>query len=189
MLTGPLATLKRKADGSVIVQAGRRMDPANTETVSFPSVNIDLVRHRIKTKFLESKLLALVSSAACGTDLLALEVAEQINVDRFILLPSPPAAFRASSVTDRPGNWGNLFDRLIKTSHVQVFTLPERQQGYLEMNVRLLDNAQSFAKRLEVEARAMVAWNQESRGADDVTAHFLEQARLRHLQIIDISTL
>jgi hypothetical protein len=189
MLIGRLAVAKRKADRSVIVQAGRRVDGANAETACFPVANVNLVKDRIKAGLLENKPLALVSSAACGTDLVALEVAEQIKIDRFILLPSLPAEFRASSVTDRLGNWGDLFDRLMKTSHVEVLTLPEGQQGYLETNLKLLDKAQSMAKKRDVEVKAMVAWNQESKGPDDVTAHFLEQARLRYLPIINISTL
>jgi hypothetical protein len=189
MLIGRLAVTERKADRSVIVQAGRRVDATNAETVCFPVANVNRVKDRIKAELVENNPLALVSSAACGTDLLALEVAEQIKVDRFILLPSQPAAFRASSVSDRPGNWGDLFDRLMKTSHVEVLTLPEGQQGYLETNLKLLDKAQSMVKKRHVELKAMVAWNQESKGPDDVTAHFLEQARLRYLPIIDISTL
>ncbi len=78
---------------------------------------------------------------------------------------------------------------MIKKAQVGVLTLSEGQQGYLETNVKLLDKAQSLANRYDVEARAMVVWNLESRGPDDVTAHFLEQARLRDLSIIEISTL
>jgi hypothetical protein len=189
MLIGRLAIAKGKAAGSVIVQAGRRVDAANAETARFPDANVDLVKDRVKAKFLENKPVAIVSSAACGSDLLALEIAEQMNVERFILLPSKPAAFRASSVTDRPGDWGALFDQMIKNSHTEVLTLPDGQQGYLETNLKLLDKAQSLAKKHDVEARAMVVWNQQSRGPDDVTAHFLEEARRRHLPIIDISTL
>ncbi len=178
-----------KSGKCVIVQAGRRVDAENAETARFASTNINLVRERIKNKFLEHKPLALVTSAACGTDLLALEDAERMNIERFILLPSPPAAFRAASVTDRPGDWGDLFDRLIKTSHMEVLTSPEGHEGYLQTNLKLLDKAQTLATKHKVEAKAMVVWNLESRGTDDVTAHFLVQARLRGLSVIEISTL
>jgi len=76
------------------------VDASNAETARFPAANVNLVRERIKAKFLENKPVALVTSAACGTDLLALEVAADANVERFILLPTKPVAFQASSVTD-----------------------------------------------------------------------------------------
>ncbi len=79
---------------SVIVQAGRRVDASNNEIPRFPHANVNRVRERMKAKFLENKPVALVTSAACGTDLLALEIAEEMNVECFILLPSKPAAFR-----------------------------------------------------------------------------------------------
>ena len=174
---------------SVIVQAGRRVDGTGAKTARFPSANVNVVRQRIRTKLLENKTVALVTSAACGTDLLALEVAEQMKIEAFILLPASPATFRASSVTDRPGNWGDLFDQVIKKAHTQVLTLSAGHQGYLETNTKLLDTAQRLANTYDVEARAMVVWNEESRGPNDVTAHFLEQARVRHLPVIQISTL
>jgi hypothetical protein len=189
LLLVPEIVLADAVRKSVIAQAGRRVDAPEAQTARFPAANVNLVKERIKTEFLENEPVGLVTSAACGTDLLALETAEQMNVERFILLPSKPAAFRASSVVDRPGDWGDLFDRMIKTSHVEVLTLPEGQQGYLETNLRLLDKGQSLAKTRNVETRAMVVWNKQSRGPDDVTGHFLEQARLRHSPIIEISTL
>jgi hypothetical protein len=173
---------------SVIAGAGRRVDATEAQIARFPSANIELVKHRIQEGFSKNKPLALVTSAACGTDLLSLEIAGQMNVERFILLPSDPAAFRASSVTDRPGNWGDLFDRTIKESHVEVLSLPEGQEGYLETNLRLLNKAQALAKKHKVETKAMVIWDQKLRGPDDVTGHFLAQARERGLRIIEIST-
>jgi hypothetical protein len=173
---------------SVIAGAGRRVDAPGAQSARFPSTNIELVKRRIQEGFSKNKPSVLVTSAACGTDLLSLEIAGQMNVERFILLPSAPAAFRASSVTDRPGNWGALFDRMIKESHVEVLSLPEGQEGYLETNLRLLDKAQALAKSMKLETKAMVIWDQKSRGSDDVTAHFLAQARERGLPVVEIST-
>ena len=120
---------------SVIVQAGRRVDAPNAETARFPSTNVNVVKERIKSRFVEYNPVALVTSAACGTDLLALDIAEQTKAERFVLLPSSPAVFRSSSVTDRPGNWGELYDRILKKAHVEVLTLPEGQEGYLETKI------------------------------------------------------
>ena len=58
-----------------------------------------------------------------------------------------------------------------------------------ETNLKLLDRAQVLAKQEHITVDALVVWNQESRGPDDVTGHFVEQAKLRKLPILQISTL
>ncbi len=179
----------RKAAGPVLVQAGRRVDAPDAAAVRFPSSNVDVVRQRIRKYFGESKPDFLVTAAACGTDLLALEVAGQLNIKRVVLLPSEPAVFRTSSVVDRPGDWGEMFDRLVKEVKVEILDVPEGQRGYLETNLRLLDRAQTLASSNNTVARALVIWNKKSRGPDDVTGHFLAQAQQRKMQVVEISTL
>jgi hypothetical protein len=179
----------RKAAGPVLVQAGRRVDAPDASIPRFPPGNVDLVRQRIRKYFEASKPEFLVSAAACGTDLLCLEVAGELKIKRVVMLPTEPAAFRASSVADRPGNWGEMFDRLLKEVNAEILDVPEGQTGYLETNIRLLERAETLASSNNTVARALVVWNKKSRGPDDVTAHFLDQARLRKLPIAEISTL
>jgi hypothetical protein len=95
------------------------------------------VRRKIQELFNQEKPLAVVCYAACGADLIVLDVAESMGVERYALLPSKPDEFRKSSVVDRPGDWGDIYDRVLKTSRVKVLKLPEGQQGYLETNLRL----------------------------------------------------
>src|SRR5690349_14846625 len=106
--------LLRKAAGPILAQAGRRIDAPNASIARFPAANIELVRGRIRKYFEAAKPDFLVSSAACGTDLLCLEVAGELKINRVVLLPTDPKIFRNSSVVDRPGNWGEMFDRLLK---------------------------------------------------------------------------
>jgi hypothetical protein len=179
----------RKAAGPVLVQAGRRVDAPDASIPRFPPGNVDLVRQRIRKYFEASKPEFLVSAAACGTDLLCLDVAGELKVKRVVMLPTEPAVFRASSVADRPGNWGEMFDRVLKEVNAEILDVPEGQTGYLETNIRLLDRAETLATSNNTVARALVVWNKKSRGADDVTGHFLDQARLRKMPIAEISTL
>jgi hypothetical protein len=178
-----------KSAGPVIVEAGRRVDAPDAETPRFPPANVDKVRQRIQQLFTRERPVAFVSSGACGADLLALEVAGHIHVPRYLLLPSPPEQFRKSSVTDRPGNWGALYDNVLKTAKIEVLTLPDGQEGYLQTNLKLLDRAEALAREHHTSTAALVIWNEQSRGPDDVTAHFLEQAKLRKIPVTEISTL
>jgi len=175
--------------GPIIVGAGRRVDAPDTNVRRFPPQNVPKVRNKIQQLLASQKPLAIVSAAACGADLLLLDVAGEIHVRCYVLLPSEPEEFRVSSVTDRPGNWGELYSKVLRTAKVEVFKLPEGQEGYLETNLKLLDRGEMLAKHEHTTVNALVVWNQESRGPDDVTAHFLEQAKLRKMPILEISTL
>ena|GEM_PF-695383 len=183
------AAERRNAAGPVFVHAGRRVDAPNATTPRFPAANVDLVKKRIHDVFTAKKPAFLVTAAACGADLLTLEVAGDLKIKRIVLLPSEPPAFRQSSVVDRPGDWGTMFDRLIKEVQVEVLGVQEGQAGYLETNLRLLDRAQSLASANNTVTNALVVWDKKSRGPDDVTGHFLAQARLRKMPILEISTL
>src|SRR5438445_10672543 len=134
-----LSALDRKnAAGPVMVHAGRRVDAPDAADPRFPPSNVDLVRRRIHEVFVAKKPSALVTAAACGADLLALEAARELQINCIVLLPSEPAAFRQSSVVDRPGNWGELFDALMKEVDVDILGAEDGQAGYMETNLRLL---------------------------------------------------
>jgi hypothetical protein len=82
-----------------------------------------------------------------------------------------------------------MFDRVVKEVNVEILDVPEGQTGYLETNVRLLERAQTLASSNNTVARALVVWDKKLRGPDDVTGHFLAQARLRRMPVVEISTL
>lgn len=184
-----LREVEASAKRPVVVAAGRRVDAPNAKDARFPAANVDAVRKTIAEFFAQQKPGALVCSGACGADLLALQVAGERHMKRYMVLGADVAEFRKSSVTDRPGNWGELFDRAIKTSKVEVLKLPDGQEGYLETNLKLLDRAQAVAKQSGTTVVALVIWNEQSRGPDDVTVHFLQQAKLRKIPVTQISTL
>jgi len=52
-----------------------------------------------------------------------------------------------------------------------------------------LDRAEALAKKFEASVKALIIWNGQSRGSDDVTGHFLEQAKRRGIPVTQISTL
>ena len=175
--------------GPVIVAAGRRVDAADAATERFPQRNVPDVRAKLEDFLKQQTPSAIVSSGACGADLLVLQAVANDRVQRYVLLPSSPEEFRESSVTDRPGDWGPIYDEVLKSSQVEVLELPTGQEGYLEINRRLLDKAAALAAELGTSVSALVIWNQESRGDDDVTAHFLHEARQRSFPVTEISTL
>ena len=174
--------------GPVLVCAGRRVDAADASVRRFPQQNVSRVRSDMESFLDEQKPIALVSSAACGADLLILQASLQRHLACHVLLPSAPEEFRRSSVTDRPGDWGPIYDAVLKACQVEVFRLSSGQEGYLEINRKLLDKAQALARQQTTWVAALVVWNEESRGNDDVTAHFLDEAGRRGFPVTQIST-
>src|SRR6267378_3813558 len=93
----------------VVALAGRRIDLPGTQPPRFPLDNIGTVGRRFAEALDKVHAVALVCSAACGADLVALEQAERLGLRRRIVLPFRRERFRSTSVTDRPGDWGPLF--------------------------------------------------------------------------------
>jgi len=175
--------------GPVIVAAGRRVDVPGTTMPRFPPENVPLVHTRIHELIEREHPVAVVASAACGADLLLLQAAQEAQSQLHVLLPASPEQFRESSVADRPGNWSEIYSDILRHADVKVLNLPDGQEGYLAINLQLLDTAQAVAADYRTDLLAVVIWNQESRGDDDVTAHFLQEAQRRHMAVREISTL
>ena len=97
----------------IIAVAGRRIDAAEAETPRFPLENVALVGRRLDARFEREGATAMVSSAACGADLVALMVAGRRGIRRRLVLPFGREKFRETSVTDRPGDWGPMYDQVL----------------------------------------------------------------------------
>src|SRR5512141_1497998 len=97
---------------SVVALAGRRVDAPDANQIRFPLRNAPMVEERIRECF-QKGVRVLVCSAACGSDLLALGVAGELGIRRRIVLPFPRDLFRETSVIDRPGDWGERYDRVL----------------------------------------------------------------------------
>lgn len=159
------------------------------------------MRDAIRALFKETKAQALVCSAACGADLLALEVADDLGLYTKVVLPFSPEPFRSTSVTDRPGDWGPLFDRLVSTALQQraldvIEHSASDHEAYLHVTGTLLQIALDLAKRTREGATAavpgvvtaVVVWDGAPRGVDDLTAHFAASAQALAIPMHSIHT-
>jgi hypothetical protein len=184
----------------VVALAGRRVDPPDADTPRFPSENVGLVRERLRSFLEERQAAVLVCSAACGADLVALEAASSLGLRRRIVLPFDPEHFRETSVTDRPGDWGPLYARVIEaaTRAGDLAVLEgagDEGPAYVAANERILDEALRLGGVAETlgpgspeTALAVVVWEGHSRGDDDATAQFATSARRRGLAVAEVLT-
>jgi hypothetical protein len=172
---------------------GRRIDPPDAEQVRFPLRNREMVRARLLALFDSSQAGTLVCSAGCGADLLALEAAGQCGWRRRVILPFDGGRFRDTSVTDRPGDWGGLYDRTLqditRSGDVVTESAPPNCEPYVFANDRILNEAVRLAAVSGESAAAVVVWDGEDYGAGDLTASFAAAARSRGMNVLQVSTL
>lgn len=177
--------------GIVVALAGRRVD-ASGAPPRFPQANIPTIKRAIEEKFRGLSAVALVSAAACGADLLAIEVAAALGLRFRIVLPSAPARFRNTSVVDRGSEWGPVFDTaLAKAQSTDDVVVIEdgnevNDDIYLRANEAILDQAQAIAAGRPVVA--VVVWEGRPRDGVDVTAAFAASARKRGISVEQVGT-
>ncbi len=177
----------------IIALAGRRVDGEKTEQPAFPAKNVGAVRQRVKKLLRSAGATALVSSAACGADLVALEAAGALAIRRRVVLPSEPAVFLKTSVADRPGNWPEIYARTIKEVSAQgdlvvAHGLGEGDAAYEAANERILEEALLLAGPSgPAGVLAVLVWNGPRKGPD-ITASFGNAARRRKIKIVEIAT-
>jgi len=178
---------------TVYALAGRRPDAPDAGTRRFPVENCGLVAGRIKRLFKEQGATTLVSSAACGADLLALGVAENLDIRRRIILPLDASRFRTTSVTDRPGDWGPCFDAIIARTEKDddLIILSEQLTGYESykaVNMAILDHAEKL-KGPEETIRICLVWEGAPRADDDLTYQLALAARSKGWPVDEVLTL
>lgn len=174
----------------VAVLAGRRVDAADATPARFPLDRVGAVRAELRQLLDRLDARVLVAAAACGADLIGLEEAQKRHMETRIVLPFAPTRFRESSVIDRPGGWGPIFDRaLAGAASVRDEQLdPDDEATYLAGNEAILRVAEKLREPGE-PAVAIVVWNGESRGPGDVTEAFLNSARAKGYAIEEVRTI
>lgn len=180
----------------IVAFAGRRVDAEDSKSEAFPLSNVTIVEQRLRGFFESNEVKGLVCSAACGADLLALKVATEMNIPRKILLPTDVRQFKTTSVSDRPGEWDDLYDQMVDTQQgtMELFELhlyDKEGSSYKMTNTLILEEAfimsQAFAPREEVVA--LVAWEGKPKNANDYTEHFCREAEERNIPVQEILTI
>jgi hypothetical protein len=178
----------------IIALAGRRVDAPDTAAPRFPAANLAAVKARIAEFMQTHGVTRLVCAAACGADILALEAAAELGLRRRVVLPFDRFQFRAMSVIDRGAEWGERYDRIIDevaATHdlIEAKHDPNDNDTWFAGNLDILNQAQSLANKNHADLAALIVWEGQSRGADDVTGHLKTEAEARGLGVAEIITL
>jgi tetratricopeptide (TPR) repeat protein len=180
-------------NGTVTAVAGRRIDATKAPDKRFPSQNEGLVKERIRNMLVGTASIGVVSSAACGSDILALECAEDLDLRRRVVLPFSRERFRSTSVVDRGEEWGARFDAILsklgKDDVIEMTFDGNEDEGYAAANGRILDEAAKMAEAQGQRVVAAIVWNGVARGAGDLTDGFQKLAAGRKMEVVSVATL
>lgn len=177
----------------IVALAGRRIDAGDAEISSFPLQNIERVRQKLRELFIDLKPAALVSSAACGADLLALEEAAALGIRRRVILPFDSVRFLETSVLDRPGEWRSTYERVVREVSaagdlIVLENATKSDESYLLANQAILDEAFELANASNDKLTAVLVWDGRPRGPEDLTQAFRMAAQKCNCSLLDVST-
>jgi len=162
---------------SIFALAGRRIDTPGADPRRFPLSNVPVVRKRLAELFVTESATAVVCSAACGADLIALEAARELGLRQRVVLPFVPGRFRETSVVDRPGHWDEIYDRVIADVEAKgdLVVLPpmtvDDDDAYQAANEAIIREAEKIAGPGE-RLFAVIVWEGTSRSGSDATEMF-----------------
>jgi len=167
------------------------VDAPDAKTARFPPGNVPAVASQLRYLFEHEGASALVCSAACGADLVALFEAGALGIKRRIILPFDRQRFRQVSVADRPGDWGSLYDRILDEVEaacelVVLHDGSSDEEAYDVASRAILDEAMSLARGEGQSAEAVVVWEGAPRGEHDHTALFASEARNRGMPVLEV---
>ena len=184
----------------IVILAGRRIDAEDADARRFPADQVKRVREEIKLFFVENNPDWLVCSGACGADLIALDVTVELNMPAKMILPFDADTFRSTSVTDRKGNWGILFDsihdELNEKENVIILNFTkDDKDAYEKTNVAILKIADALFKEKETfdptaeKKVALIIWEGAPKNSNDTTDHFRKLAIESGYTIREINSL
>jgi hypothetical protein len=179
---------------TVVAFAGRRIDAPEARPLRFALADVPLVTERVRDAFVRCAARALVCSAACGGDLIALEIAAERGLDAYIVLPFDAERFRATSVVDRPGDWGSRYDRAIerarKRGRLEIVSAARNHsddEAYAAVSDRILGCALALGGGT-AGVIAVAAWEGRPRGDGDLTWRLLREAQRAGVETESIQT-
>ena len=144
----------------VVIYSGHMIDRPGRRDARFPTALANEVRASLREKFASLAPIAAYGSAACGADLLCLEIARESGCETHIVLPFPPVDFRRTSVDFAGGDWGERFDRALAQAESVTVTSDHYARGstatFDYANLVLTGMGRLRAQTLDAPLRAIV---------------------------------
>lgn len=179
----------------VLALAGRRIDEDNAGYCRFPLNKVIEVRKWLENYYRVHNVASIVCSAACGADLIALDIAGRMGIERWVILPTMPSIFKINSVSDRPGDWGDLYDTIINQLVIEERLVilhldPDDDATYTITNTEIIHQSMVLASGIKSghSLKALVLWEGQARSEKDITFDFIEKAKQNNIVVDEIRT-
>ena len=148
----------------VLVFTGHMIDAPDRAEPRFPPQMADEVRSRIRSAIETLRPAAAYGSAACGADILCLEVVQELGGELHIVLPFPAEQFRLESVEFcGQGDWGERFQRLLDgASEVMVISEkppPSGVSAFEYANLVMTGLARLRSQVLDTDLHGLAIWD------------------------------
>jgi tetratricopeptide (TPR) repeat protein len=149
--------------GSVGFFAGHMVDAADRPVPRFPATAIPSAEERIRNWLTANAIRFSYSSAACGGDILFLEIAQSLDIETHILLPFARDYFITTSVEHGGKEWVQRFERvMVKAASVTVLNedVPDYHPSSYDFTNQMIGaQAAARAASLDSPLRGLALWN------------------------------
>jgi hypothetical protein len=179
----------------VLVLTGNMIDREGRPVPRFPAGLESAVRQAMRDSLQAARPLAAYGSAACGADILGMEIVHELGGEIHVVLPFPPSEFRTASVDVAPGDWGARFDRLLEVASTVTIASDHRASGSVAtfeyVNLLMTGLGQLRAELLDTTLLGLAVWDPEAGGAPGGSASVVEAWERRGIAVdkVSLSTL
>lgn len=177
----------------VVVFTGHMIDGPGRARPRFPAALEASVRDALRRRLEAMAPLAAYGSAACGADLLCLEIAREIGAETHIVLPFPSADFRRASVDFAGGDWGARFDKALACADSVTITSDHHARGsnatFEYANLVLTGMGCLRARMLDAPLRAVAVIDRSDRGAAGGSSSLVSLWQRRGLPVEIVETM
>jgi hypothetical protein len=155
----PPDVAKALAIAPIVAFTGHMIDRPNRVTPRFPASLEIPVRAELRSRLAAIAPAAVYASAACGADLLCLEIARELGAETHIVLPFPAEEFRRVSVDFAGALWSDRFEREIAAASSVTVTSDHYASGsaatFEYANLILTGAARLRAQQLDTSLKAV----------------------------------
>jgi len=178
----------------VLVFTGHMIDLPDRPAPRFPAASEPAIRWAIHSRLAALQPVAAYGAAACGADILCLELARELGAETHIVLPFPAAEFRHVSVDFAGGNWGERFELCLSGADSVTIASDHQARGSVATfeyaNLILTGMGALRAQVLDTDLRALAVRNPSAPGLPGGAASLaaLWQAQgvaVEHVQMSD----
>jgi hypothetical protein len=175
----------------IVVFTGHMIDHPDRAFPRFPHSLEGAVRDAMRERLAAIAPLAVYSSAACGADILCLELARERGGETHVVLPFPPEEFRDASIDFAGGEWASRFDRVLAHADSVTITSDHRARDsaatFEYASLVMTGMSRLRSEMLDTSVRGLAVWDPNAPGRAGGSAATVAMWKQQGLAIEQVS--